>query len=185
MDYIFQSADPKIKPEYFAVAVIIAILAGVVTECCRRQGKLTKTQSVAVVSLTVYIFLVFASTVFSRVPKDYYNYKLVPFWSYRQILKGSRSLFWEDALNVVMLFPVGVLFPMAMAGNRHNSKKLFRRTVLTGFLIALVIECLQLILMRGLFEFDDMFHNTIGVAIGCWCYRRVQIIRKAKKKCLH
>lgn len=23
---------------------------------------------------------------------------------------------------------------------------------------------------RGLFEFDDMFHNTIGVAIGYWIY---------------
>lgn len=184
MDYIFQSADPKIKPEYFVVAVIIAMLTVVVTERRRRQEKLTKTQSAAIVLLTVYIFLVFASTVFSRVPKDYYNYRLVPFWSYRHILKGSWSLFWYDVFNVAMLFPVGVLFPMAMAGKWHNSKKLFRRIVLTGFLISLIIESLQLILKRGLLEFDDMFHNTIGVAIGCWCYRIVQKRRKAEK-CLH
>jgi glycopeptide antibiotics resistance protein len=40
------------------------------------------------------------------------------------------------------------------------------RVALLGFLTSFTIELLQLILKRGLFEFDDMFHNTIGVGIG-------------------
>ena len=33
-------------------------------------------------------------------------------------------------------------------------------------LISLSIELLQLITSRGLFEFDDVFHNSLGAVIG-------------------
>lgn len=179
MDYIFSLANPKIEPIYFVIAVIIALLAGVVTEYYRRQGRMAKAQSIAMVLLTAYIFLVFASTVFSRVPREYYRYELIPFWSYREILKGSWDLFWENILNVGLLLPIGMLLPMA-SGNR--SKNIFQRTLLAGVFISLVIESLQLFLKCGLFEFDDMFHNTIGVAIGYWGYCRMKKVKKAKKK---
>ncbi len=179
MDYLFQSANPRIKPVYFLAAVIIALLAGAVTARFRGQQKITKTQSAAVVLLTVYIFLVFASTVFSRAPKAYYTYELVPFWSYREILKGSRELFWENILNIVMLLPIGVLLPLACGS---HSKKIFRRTVFAGFFTSLAIESLQLILKCGLFEIDDMFHNTVGVALGYWAYCEMRGIWEGKKQ---
>lgn len=178
MDYIFASANPRIEPMYFAIAVIIALIAGAITERYRQEGRMSKVQSIAAVLLTAYIFLVLASTVFSRTTRECYSYELVPFWSYREILNGSKSLFWEDVFNVFMLFPMGLLLPITMTENGSFSKRIFRRVVFVGFLTSLTIESLQLILKCGLFEFDDMFHNTIGVAIGCWLYRKM---RKSKK----
>jgi glycopeptide antibiotics resistance protein len=80
-----------------------------------------------------------------------------------------------------MLLPEGVLLPIALNDYKCNCKrqvqpleksKNFRATgffcqvALLGFLTSLSIELLQLVLKRGLFEFDDMFHNTLGVIIG-------------------
>ena len=36
----------------------------------------------------------------------------------------------------------------------------------TAILFSFTIEMLQLFLMRGLFEWDDVFSNTLGAAIG-------------------
>lgn len=125
---------------YFVIAVILALLAGVVTDCYRRQGRITKAKSIAVVLLTAYIFLIFASTVFSRTSNEYYSYELIPFWSYWEILNGSKSLFWEDVLNVIMLFPMGTLLPIAMEDDAGD--KGYRRVILIGFFTSLMIELL-------------------------------------------
>lgn len=175
MDYIFSSVNPRIEPVYYLMAVIVALLTGAITGYYCRQKRISKVQSIAMVLLIVYIFLVFASTVFSRVSMNSYSYELIPFWSYREILVGSKSLFWEDVLNVIMLLPMGILLPVAMSNDVGG--RLSRRVVLLGFLTSFTIEILQLILKRGLFEFDDMFHNTIGVAIGYWIYRIMKSMR--------
>jgi glycopeptide antibiotics resistance protein len=104
----------------------------------------------------------------------------------------GESLFWEDIFNVFMLLPIGVLLPIVNGENRkkslesnksveeggaaesdaeesdveNSSKTGPGRIILIGFLISLTIEILQLVTKRGLFEFDDIFHNTLGVAIG-------------------
>jgi glycopeptide antibiotics resistance protein len=72
-----------------------------------------------------------------------------------------------------MLLPIGVLLPIVLepvwkAGRKH----IFGRVVLAGFFTSLSIELLQLVMKRGLFEFDDMFHNTLGVVIGYWIYQK-------------
>ena len=71
-----------------------------------------------------------------------------------------------------MLLPMGILLPVAVRDDVGG--KLFRRVVLSGFFTSFTIEVMQLLLKRGLFEFDDMFHNTIGVAIGYWIYRKMR-----------
>jgi glycopeptide antibiotics resistance protein len=168
MDYIVSSADPHIAPVYFVMAAIIAILTAVVTLFHRRRGKITTPQSIALTSLTTYVFLVFSSTVFSRTPTDDYSYEWMLFWSYREIMRGSESLFWEDIFNVLMLLPVGVLASIVMKPEMKGKEtnRLFFAVMLIGFLTSLIIEILQLVTKRGLFEFDDIFHNTLGVAIG-------------------
>lgn len=163
---------------YYLIAVIVALLAGAVTGYYCRRKRISRVQSIAMVLLAVYTFLVFASTVFSRAPMSSYRYELMPFWSYREILAGSKSLFWEDVLNVILLLPMGILLPAAMGGD--GGGKRFRRVVLSGFLTSFAIEVLQLILKRGLFEFDDMFHNVIGVAVGYWIYRKLRKVYRTR-----
>jgi glycopeptide antibiotics resistance protein len=204
------------------MAAILAVVTGAALVYGRRQGRFSKAdswsnaQAVSLSLLTSYVFLVFASTVFSRTPKDSYTYELFPFWSYREILRGivwahgkiwRVELFWEDLFNVFMLLPVGVLAPVVLArgGNEQTpagnngrmeceentlsesrvenavstgSRKVFRRVILLGFFTSLTIEILQLVAKRGLFEFDDIFHNTLGVAIGYWIWRKGVQVQK-------
>jgi glycopeptide antibiotics resistance protein len=183
MGGIRASANPGISPVYYGIAIMIAILTSFIAGHYYRQKRISKTQSAAAVLLITYIFLVFSSTVFSRIPKDYYTYELLPFWSYREIYAGSKDLLWEDVLNIIMLCPMGLLLPMVLDSGRGGTKRIFRMVVLIGFLISLTIELLQLILKRGLFEFDDMFHNTLGVMIGFGLFQcRKNSMKRRKQK---
>ena len=114
--------------------------------------------------LIVYLMIVFASTVFSRLTvhqTDLVNLRLWKTWIDR--FSGSASNRAELLLNFFMLMPVGVLFPISF-GRR------FWQTVLFGFLLTLAIEVLQLVTVRGWFELIDIIDNTIGVVIGYGCY---------------
>lgn len=123
-------------------------------------------QAILTALLAAYMFLILSTTVLARPVHNEYRYVLLPLWSYVEIFKGSKNLLIENIANVIMLAPVGFLLP---AVARLNGKK----TVLIGFLFSLSIELLQLILKRGLFEFDDMIHNTAGCLVGYVIYRLV------------
>jgi glycopeptide antibiotics resistance protein len=100
------------------------------------------------------------------------------FWSYREIWAGSQGLFWEDVLNVILLLPMGVLLPVVFGDSLSNHNKMFTRVILLSFLTSLTREVLQLIFKCGLFEFDDLFHNTLGAAIGYWLSQRLKKFNK-------
>ncbi|MDO4324090.1 MAG: VanZ family protein [Lachnospiraceae bacterium] len=121
--------------------------------------------------LAGYLFLVLSTTVLSRPVKAEYEYMLMPFWSYTAILEGQKDLLAENIANIIMLVPVGFLLPIVLKsdGSRPDGKKV----VLIGFLFSSSIELLQLILKRGLFEFDDIVHNTAGCLVGYMIYRLV------------
>lgn len=172
MDYVYSIADPDIDSVYVLLAVLIALLTGMISYFCYRKGILSAAQMAALVMLIPFVFLVFASTIFSRTPTADYKYRLVPFWSYQRILQGSKFLFWEDVLNVFMLMPVGILLPVVIS--RYVKRGCGKKVILTGFVISAVIELSQLLLKRGLFEFDDMIHNTVGVAIGYGIYFKLK-----------
>lgn len=101
--------------------------------------------------LAGYVFLFLAVTVLSRVPTEGMKAELVPFWSYRVTELREQTL-W----NVIAFIPVGVCVGA-----------LFRlKGILLGIGISVFVEMIQLITMRGLFEFDDIIHNGIGTVIG-------------------
>ena len=74
------------------------------------------------------------------------------FWSWKQ---------W-DLQKELILINVAVFIPVGIITGRLWEWKGFLATV--GFSIA--IEVIQLITARGLCEFDDVLHNTIGAFIG-------------------
>lgn len=47
-----------------------------------------------------------------------------------------------------------------------------------GFVLAVLVEVLQLYLKRGLFEYDDIMGNTIGMLIGIGGYSLLKRIRE-------
>lgn len=64
----------------------------------------------------------------------------------------------------------------------------FWKTYLAGFIFIVFIECMQLVLKRGIFDVDDIFNNMLGTMIGYGFYRIwcviISCIKKQKKNLL-
>lgn len=66
----------------------------------------------AVLALVVFLGIVFGSTVFTRTG-TIHQYELVPFWSWRDIIRyHDWTLLKENLLNCILLLPAGVLLPI-------------------------------------------------------------------------
>ena len=92
-----------------------------------------------------------------RVSRELPHYELIPFWSYRDYFNGTdKTLLQQIIANVILFIPVGMLL----------WKDKSWKAVLIGAGISITVELLQLITYRGLFEFDDIIHNTLGALIG-------------------
>ena len=63
--------------------------------------------------------------------------------------------------NVLLFGPYGFLLPMAW-----KKSKGWWKAVLLGFLTSLIIELLQLVSGRGVFQTDDIITNTMGALAG-------------------
>lgn len=144
-------------------------------------------QVLASLALLVYLGVVFASTVFTRMP-TVRQYELIPFWSWYEVfVNHSRSLLVENLLNILLLLPAGVLLPIIFDRRLRPSM-----AFMMGALISAAIEVSQLILRRGLFEWDDMFHNGLGCMLGCLIVnaimervKRIKGLKKMKKRGKH
>ena len=71
------------------------------------------------------------------------------------------ELLKENLLNCILLLPAGALLPLIM-----NHKVKWQHALAFGVVVSAVIESSQLIMMRGLFEWDDMIHNGLGCMVG-------------------
>lgn len=157
----------NISKEYYLIAFIMMLITGVV--CFYRKRDI----SVSIVwgLLVGYVFLIFASTVISRTMGADFKVEWRLFWSYVAIKKGKEYLLYLNIANVLMLIPVGFLVSCIGFMN-------YKKAILTGIMVSGVIEVFQLISKRGLFEFDDIFHNTLGCVIGYLVYRLFDYIRE-------
>lgn len=99
-----------------------------------------------------YSFLILAETVLIRKPFTGEHLKLELFWSWKQWSVQENQIL----TNVVMFVPIGVLVGWLWK---------WRGLWFTAGL-SLLVEVLQLVTSRGLMEFDDVFHNTLGAAVG-------------------
>lgn len=115
-----------------------------------------------------YLLIVLSLTLLDRVPSSDYRYLLKLFWSYDSYNREYWVMGREVVCNIIMLFPFGFLFPLLM--RESGKEKLTRYTILFSFLFTLLIEVTQLITKRGFFEFDDIYHNTMGAVAGYYFY---------------
>ena len=182
---------PESLSDFWKGAVIaVMVFVGAAAWRMHSMKLVSKGRAVALTLFITYLFSVYAATVFSRPLHAGYSYELLPFWSYRAIREGEKSLIKENFYNVLMLMPVGFLLPaggvfeFAMrCGHKRSAqsagygKRNAFYTILAGFLVSLSIELMQLIFKRGLFEFDDMLHNTIGTAVGYGIYQGIRYLR--------
>lgn len=148
---------------FFLVSLILwVILLTVAT----RHHKIQLHQAVSLIVLVAYLEIVFASTVFTRVP-TVRQYKLIPLWSWWNVIVNHDAyLLKEILLNITLFIPVGILIAVIMSSVIFQPWRKMSVISVAGLMISVMIEMLQLILKRGLFEWDDMIHNGLGCMIG-------------------
>ena len=116
-----------------------------------------------------YILIVLSLTLLDRAAGSTYKYNLELFWSYNDYnAAGGWKMGKEVVNNILMLLPFGILCPLLLDASGKEGKS--HRTILYAFLLSLAIELLQLVTKRGLFEFDDIYHNTMGAVEGYYIY---------------
>ena len=125
------------------------------------EGKVSTTSRVILSFLHFYVFVVLIFTVFARSYNGSLRYQFDMFSYMRQLLLHPMANISDVIINLFMLMPIGILMPRV-----SNYKK----TLLCGVLLTVVIEFMQLITMRGYFQISDMFFNALGVLFGCGIY---------------
>ena len=151
------------------VMILVAVLSGLICGALHRKHLIVKHKAIAITILVTYLFFVLCITLSGRVAASYYSYKLQPLWSWRMILRGERKLIAENIWNIVLFVPIGILIPIAVSPNKW--------IIGLPFALSVFIEVTQLLSKIGLFEFDDIIHNTIGALVGILIYRIIRLFK--------
>ena len=133
--------------------------------------------------LLVYVYGNLSETLIGRTVSEEIKAHFDLFWSYREAFSWTAeglevskpTMLVQIILNVLLYIPLGYLLSFIW-GERFYDAGRWRglwRTVQVGFLCSLLTELTQLVFRLGLFEFDDMLHNTLGAALGYILYRSV------------
>lgn len=115
---------------------------------------------------TLYICLVVGITILYRIPFASVQYNMDLFWSYKKA-STSRKLLIEIVLNYLMLLPFGIMMPVYVKR---------RWAIVYAILFSTGVEVTQYLMMRGLFEFDDIIGNTVGAIAGVGLYSLFRIV---------
>ncbi len=163
IDYYFDSAIAKVTVESVTLWMALAAITGLMTYTLYRHRKISAPTAILLPILVFYLSFVLTITVFERATSRRAQYELELFWSYRVAAKRRPELLWENFWNVLLFVPIGAMTASILR------KRPWLGAVL-GVLLSVGIELTQLWLHRGLFEFDDIFHNTVGAVIGVGVY---------------
>ena len=121
-------------------------------------------QELAVRSAITYVAFILILTLFSR-EGSYQQAAWVPLWSWNQVLfHGNQGLLFQICLNIFLFVPLGGLLCCCQWVRQQRRPLL--TIYLAGLILSSAIEWAQLIFHLGLFEWDDILHNTIGCTLG-------------------
>lgn len=130
-----------------------------------------------IIAFILYTVIVLYITLISRTPAVRRR-MLTPFWEYRELICGVDKFYWFGQIigNIVMLMPLGVF--LCLMYRRLNVIHIG----MIGCACSVSIELIQYFTGRGLFEFDDIFHNTLGAVIGYFIMKRLLIRIKVSEE---
>ena len=125
----------------------------------------TQSKHITVIILVFYLFTVLYFTVLSR-SIGLHTAQFELFWSYKKWFAGDFDLGREIIANIAMFVPFGFLSSCLLQTYDRLNRSTLILTAIVGMMLSITIEILQLVFMRGLFEWDDVFSNTVGVVTG-------------------
>lgn len=138
----------------------------------KHRKKITLFQGIGFLLLWMYMAVVLESCVFGRaVILDGPQINLDLFYSWQSALNGSSYFLEQVVLNILLLVPFGMLLPVCRGRPIRLDAALG-----IGFLFSLLIESLQYILARGVFELDDLMDNTLGCLLGALAVNGIWIL---------
>lgn len=126
------------------------------------MGK-SRRRVIAGILLVLYIGFIIYTTLLCREPGDYRQYNFQLFWSYQRFFDNIEPQGRQILLNILFFVPFGVLVPFCVDG---NWKRKLVIAIISACLLSGTVEFLQLLYKLGFAEFDDVFDNTMGAAIG-------------------
>lgn len=174
---IWEGYRPNWTSGTIGLGMVILIVTLIVLIVLHHRKKITFGQGLAAVFFVIYLYLMFGSTVFTRTSDAVAHVNTDFLWEYRKILVDhSWHYVKEVLLNMLMLVPVGFMFPLV------RGKRGVVLAVFFGFVCSLSIEGLQWLFKCGLFEYDDLFNNTVGALLGYVLYRILMPWHGRKKK---
>lgn len=148
----------------YSVFVIIILMIGyfVYRKFYQERYPIGLSKFVIITLLICWFIVVLGITTLSRGANFTGNINLSLFTSYVNAWnKWSLTEFQLIIFNMLMFVPLGVLLPLI-----HHKNKSFRRVLVISIIVTSCIEIFQLISGKGIFELDDLLHNTIGSLAG-------------------
>ena len=103
-----------------------------------------------------------------------FRLNLVPFVNLFDY-ESRRDMLLNIIGNCTMFIPTGIVVPCL-----YRNLRSFKKTLLTGFLISLAIEIIQLPFAVRASDIDDLILNTLGVIIGYGIYALVRNLGRKK-----
>ena len=149
------------------VIILIILLSLLIVFFVSKTIKIKISQAVAAVLFITVVLIILTLTVFGRIPGER-QMQIIPFWSYGEILCGNRYVLKQVILNIVLFVPIGIVLPFLL-----NKKVSLEIALVMVWVFSSIIEVLQLVTCRGLCEFDDIFHNSLGCMIGCMIHTKI------------
>lgn len=146
------------------------------------------------VSDVIYILILLYVTLLGRTASTEYKMELSFLWEYRLALSGHTGWWVQIFDNIILFVPMGWLWGGLRSGLREQrgglsqdeikknrvgengtagEKLKWLKAILFGLCASLIIELCQLVFKLGLFEFDDILNNTVGMIVGYGMYLRL------------
>ncbi|WP_078551637.1 VanZ family protein [Bacillus alkalicellulosilyticus] len=158
----------KLLPIALIALVLALVLIGVTYvsyKIYRKRGgskAVTKIQFVTIFLLLGWFVVVMVLTFFSRGEnfEGWVNFQLfsgyVNAWNQWSLSEWQLIIF-----NMLMFAPLGFLLPLLSQKTRR-----FLPVFILSLLVTLGVESFQMVSRRGIFELDDILHNTLGSISG-------------------
>lgn len=157
--------------------LILLCIAARISFILLKKNKILLSQSISALMLLSLIMIILEATVFTRPSTGMHKYELRLFWSWAKVFKGNYIIAIEIVINILLLVPIGVLIPIVF-----HKKLEWWKGLIIGLIISCVIEVGQLVFCRGLFEWDDMIHNSVGCMLGCILTEKYLKLKNNNKK---
>lgn len=134
--------------------------------------KLNKKSVLLAIIGLFYLLVVFCAVFMNRNNITDYSVQNL-FSSYKSAWYTCSAQAWRNiVLNILLFVPFGILLPLL---SKKTDKPYF--VIPIGAASSLIIETIQYIFKIGIFDFDDVLNNTVGVILGYCVYRLFSAIK--------